>query len=34
MLAGLIVGMLGLIADQISQFRLTQYETRKPLLSK
>lgn len=34
MLAGLMVGMLGLIADQVSQLRLTQYETGMPLLSK
>jgi hypothetical protein len=30
MLAGLMIGMLGLIADQISQLRLTQYETGAP----
>jgi hypothetical protein len=30
MLAGLMVGMLGLIADQLSQMRLAQYETMAP----
>ncbi len=30
MLAGLMVGMLGLIADQLSQLRLTQYELERP----
>jgi hypothetical protein len=31
MLSGLIVAMLGLIADQLSQLRLAQYETQRPL---
>jgi glycosyltransferase involved in cell wall biosynthesis len=30
MLSGLIIGMLGLIADQLSQLRLAQYETLQP----
>ncbi|WP_187435543.1 glycosyltransferase family 2 protein [Bradyrhizobium hipponense] len=30
MLAGLLIGMLGLIADQLSQMRLVQYETITP----
>lgn len=30
MLAGLMIGMLGLIADQLSQMRLAQYETMAP----
>lgn len=34
MLAGLMVGMLGLIADQISQLRLTQYEAGMSFLTK
>lgn len=34
LLVGVMIGMLGLIADQISQMRLTQYETGKPYLPK
>jgi hypothetical protein len=30
LLAGLMTGMLGLIADQLSQMRLAQYETIAP----
>jgi hypothetical protein len=30
MLAGIMIGMLGLIADQLSQMRLAQYETTVP----